>query len=399
MGGWTGDPNETRYGCFLPDLTGLARRSSAANLPEELYQDSTGPGQAPVWCKWQVATDCIGAVPCASLASMTKKQVPENFYTDGGLDRAAHLRRGAGWLEELLARPDTAVVPLWRSKNLVSGLEGGPGESGIGALFNAPHSNPKAVYLEGEAAASLCETGGEIIFLGLREKRAFIAVDLSPIRAPESLPPLADMLSSDETDFADLRAVGPLLDRRDGALFAYARGMMTWHRRHIYCGLCGTETASRDAGHLRVCGNEDCGTHHFPRTDPAVIMLVTDGTRCLLGRQAAWPPGMHSTLAGFVEPGESLEGAVAREVFEEAGVRVNDVHYHSSQPWPFPGSVMLGFHATATSTEITVDESELEAAHWFEADWIKANDGKGGFRLPRVDSIARRLVEDWLESV
>ncbi|MHA1537589.1 MAG: NAD(+) diphosphatase [Alphaproteobacteria bacterium] len=330
---------------------------------------------------------------------MTKKHVPENFYTDGALDRAAHLRRGEGWLEDLLGRKGTAVLPLWRSKNLVSGLEGGPGDSGIGALFDAPHSNPQAVYLEGQAAAELCAAGGEIILLGLRGERAFIAVDISPVGAPETLAPLAGVLSSGETYFADLRAVGPLLDRRDGALFAYARGMMTWHRRHLFCGLCGAETVSHEAGHLRICGNEDCSTHHFPRTDPAVIMLVTDGTRCLLGRQAAWPPGMHSTLAGFVEPGESLEGAVAREVFEEAGIRVNNVHYHSSQPWPFPSSVMLGFHAEATSTEITVDESELEAAEWFEADWIRAHAGKDGFRLPRVDSIARRLVDGWLEGV
>ena len=323
----------------------------------------------------------------------------ENFYTDGALDRAAHLRRGEGWLGDLLARPDTAIIPVWRSKNLVSGLADGPGKSGVEALLSAPRGDPKSVMLEGEAAAGLCEAGGQIVLLGLREARAFIGVDLSAVGAPESLPPLEPILASGDTVFADLRAVGPLLDRRDGALFAYARGMMTWHRRHLFCGLCGTATTSREAGHLRVCGDEDCATHHFPRTDPAVIMLVTDGTRCLLGRQAAWPPGMHSTLAGFVEPGESLEGAVAREVFEEAGIRVNNVRYHSSQPWPFPGSVMLGFHAAAASTEITVDESELEAVQWFEADWIRENDGKGGFRLPRLDSIARRLVDGWLDSV
>ncbi len=327
---------------------------------------------------------------------MTKKPISENFYTDGALDRAAHLRRGEGWLQGLLARPDTAIVPVWRSKNLVSGLEDGPGKSGIEALLGTPRGDPKAVLLEGEAAAGLCETGGQVVFLGLRDERAFIAVDLSQASAPETLPSLEAVLASGDTAFADLRAVGPLLERRDGALFAYARGMMTWHRRHLFCGLCGTATSSHEAGHLRVCGNEDCATHHFPRTDPAVIMLVTDGTRCLLGRQAVWPPGMHSTLAGFVEPGESLEDGVAREVFEEAGVPVRDVRYHSSQPWPFPGSVMLGFYATATSTEITVDESELEAAHWFEADWIRSHDGKDGFRLPRIDSIARRLVDDWL---
>ena len=330
---------------------------------------------------------------------MADERACENFYTDGALDRAAHLRRGEGWLEGLLARTDTAIVPLWRSKNLVSGLADGPGKSGIEALLGTPRGDPKAVLLEGQAAAGLCETGGQVVFLGLRDGRAFIAVDLSALSAPEALPALAPALASGDTAFADLRAVGPLLERREGALFAYARGMMTWHRRHLYCGLCGTPTASGEAGHLRICGKAECATHHFPRTDPAVIMLVTDGTRCLLGRQAVWPPGMHSTLAGFVEPGESLEGAVAREVFEEVGVRVRDVRYHSSQPWPFPSSVMLGFHAEAASTEITVDESELEAAHWFEAEWIREHDGQGGFRLPRVDSIARRLVDGWLDGV
>src|SRR5262249_49094954 len=152
---------------------------------------------------------------------------------------------------------------------------------------------------------------------------------------------------ADEVEFTDLRRVGPLLERFEGSLLAYARGITYWHQRHRFCGVCGAPTRSRDAGHVRVCLNETCKTQHFPRTDPAVIMLVHDGDRCLLGRQSVWPTGMHSTLAGFVEPGESLEEAVAREVREETAIEVTDVAYHSSQPWPFPSSVMLGFHARA----------------------------------------------------
>ncbi len=193
-----------------------------------------------------------------------------------------------------------------------------------------------------------------------------------------------------------MRRVGPLLPRHEGALLAYARGIAYWHERHRFCGVCGAPTQSAEGGHVRRCTGPACGTTHFPRTDPAVIMLVHDGERCLLGRKPGWPAGMHSTLAGFVEPGESLEEAVAREVFEEAGIRVDDVTYHSSQPWPFPASLMLGFHARARTLEITVDPEELEHAAWFERSFLLARQDDDTLRLPRRDFIARRLVEDWL---
>jgi NAD+ diphosphatase len=172
--------------------------------------------------------------------------------------------------------------------------------------------------------------------------------------------------------------------------------MIYWHQRHRYCGVCGSPTLSEEAGHMRRCMSPDCKTMHFPRTDPAVIMLVSDGDRALLGRNKNFPPGMYSTLAGFVEPGESLEDAVAREVREETAIEVGQVLYHSSQPWPFPANIMLGFHAEATSSEITVDYGELEDAKWFERDWLLTHVDDNSFRLPRLDSIARRLVEDWL---
>jgi NAD+ diphosphatase len=187
------------------------------------------------------------------------------------------------------------------------------------------------------------------------------------------------------------------MDRREGALLALARAIMFWHARHRYCGLCGSPTRSEEAGHMRRCTNPACNTMHFPRTDPAVIMLVTDGHRALLGRNKNFPlPGMYSTLAGFVEPGESLEDAVAREVREESGIEVAAVHYHSSQPWPFPANIMLGFHAEARTTEITIDYGELEDARWFTRDWLTSHTDDDSFRLPRLDSIARRLIEDWL---
>jgi NAD+ diphosphatase len=172
--------------------------------------------------------------------------------------------------------------------------------------------------------------------------------------------------------------------------------MLFWHSRHRFCGACGAPTRSEEAGHMRRCTDDACKTMHFPRTDPAVIMLVTDGERALLGRNRNFVAGMYSTLAGFVEPGESLEDAVAREVMEETAIRVGTVHYHSSQPWPFPANIMLGFYAEATSTEITVDEGELEDARLFERDWLRTHVDDESFRLPRLDSIARRLIGDWL---
>src|SRR4029077_16597742 len=163
-----------------------------------------------------------------------------------------------------------------------------------------------------------------------------------------------------------------------------------------FCGSCGSPTRSEEAGHMRRCTDPACHAMHFPRTDPAVIMLVTDGDRALLGRNKNFIPGMYSTLAGFVEPGESLEDAVAREGREETAIEVGAVHYHSAQPWPFPANIMLGFYAEATSSAITVDYGELEDARWFERDWMLSHADDDSFRLPGKDSIARRLLEDWL---
>jgi len=178
-------------------------------------------------------------------------------------------------------------------------------------------------------------------------------------------------------------------------MLAYARGILHWHRQTRFCGVCGSPTELREAGHLRVCTNPACAAHHFPRTDPAVIMLVSRGDRCLLGRKSEWPDGMYSTLAGFVEPGESLENAVAREVMEETGVAISNIRYHSSQPWPFPASLMLGFYATAETEEINYDPAELEHARWFTR--AELADGGAGIRhRPRSDSIARRLIETWV---
>src|SRR5262249_51309844 len=201
----------------------------------------------------------------------------------------------------------------------------------------------------------------------------------------------------DNVAFADLRDVGSLLGRADGGLLAYALGMTTWQRRERFCGAGGALTIAAEGGRVRKCSANECGELDFPRTDPAVIMLVTAGDGALLGRQAMWPRGLYSTLAGFVEPGESLEEAVAREVREETTIVVTDVHYHSSQPWPFPSSLMLGFEAVAGHAEAEADADELEAPRWFTRFELHEAIAAGDVSLPRPVSIARRLVDGWLD--
>jgi NAD+ diphosphatase len=299
-----------------------------------------------------------------------------NFYAGAALDRLSQLRHDARWIAERLADPGTRIVPVWRTHNLV--IAG---------------SEPCAAWLPVERARHLLSEAREIAFLGFYEQVAHFAIEISYLDDPAPVASLAETAA-----FTDLRAVGPLLSRDQGALLAYARGMMHWHARNRFCGVCGSPTESGEAGHVRRCTNAGCGASHFPRTDPAVIMLVHDGgDRAVLGRQAQWPPGMHSVLAGFVEPGESLEDAVRREVAEEVGIAVTDVRYHSSQPWPFPASIMLGFTARAVATDLTLSTDELETARWYTRAEMLASPEDETFRLPRRDSIARRLVEDWLE--
>jgi NAD+ diphosphatase len=199
--------------------------------------------------------------------------------------------------------------------------------------------------------------------------------------------------------FLDLREVGPVMNQQDANLLAYARGVMYWHRRQRFCGICGHPTESRRGGHMRKCTNEQCGREHYPRTDPAVIMLVTRATPtgevCLLAHKSSFPTGRFSVLAGYVDPGESLEEAVAREVLEEVGVAVTDVTYKASQPWPFPSSLMLGFRARAISEEIVCDQDEIEEAFWFSRDDLVRFPDQG-YQLSRPDSIARWLIDEWI---
>jgi len=298
-----------------------------------------------------------------------------NAYTGSPLDRAAERREDADWIAQALADPETLFAPVWRSRSLMKGLESG---------------KPEAVLLTGAAAGAMRMQEGPWAFLGLWEGQPVFAVDCS--LAEDPLPLLPEGMG----DFADLRQVAGLLPPGEASVLAHARGMMHWRTRHRFCGVCGSPCTPRSAGNVMVCTG--CNAQHFPRTDPAVIMLVVRGDRCLLGHSQRFPNvTMYSTLAGFVEPGESLEEAVRREVKEETGVLVGRVAYHSSQPWPFPSSIMLGFHGEGLTEDIRIDPEELRDARWFSRAEIRDHQAHG-FNLPRVDSIARRLIEDWLEA-
>ncbi len=296
-----------------------------------------------------------------------------NVYTGSPLDRADGRRTDEAWIAGRLADPASRWVPVWRARTLFRGLDEG---------------RPEAVFLTGEAASAVRLAGGPWAFLGLQDGIAVFTVDVSAVEDP--LPLLPDGVAR----FEDLRRLGPGLAPNEAAVLAHARGLMHWRTRHGFCGVCGGRCEPRSAGHAMAC--TVCQAQHFPRTDPAVIMLVHRGGRALLGHSTRFPKvTMYSTLAGFVEPGESLEEAVAREVFEESAIRVGHVRYHSSQPWPFPSSIMLGFYAEGLTEEITIDPNELRDARWFSRAELR-DPGAHGFTVPPQDSIARRLIEDWV---
>jgi NAD+ diphosphatase len=284
-------------------------------------------------------------------------------YAGGTLDRAAADRSDPRWVEARLAEPSAVIVPLWSDKCMVA--DGGP------------------VRLPRSDAAAALTAAPEPVFLGLAGPAAVFAVDLSELDEQ-----VAVQLAG-ATETADVRALFAGMRADQAAELAYARGLLRWHREQRFCGACGGCAGSREGGHVRAC--DGCGRLLFPRIEPAVIVLVEADGRCLLGRHRGARPGAYATLAGFVEIGESLEEAVRREVAEEAGVKIGEVSYRGSQPWPFPGGLMIGFRAVALSAEVHVDGEELVEARWFTRAEVRDQLGSG-----RPDSIESYLLDAWL---
>jgi NAD+ diphosphatase len=283
------------------------------------------------------------------------------------LERAAHWRKDEQRLRAALDDPATWFVPVWRARS---------------AVVTSSDGRTSAYFASGAQTFAGLDAAG-FILLGEFQEHVVFAVAL----AGEVPPPLAS-----GAELHDLRLIAGELPAQEAGLLAYARAMVHWREHNRFCGRCGSPMTAAQGGHVMQCAA--CSHQQFPRLDPAVIVLVTDGERALLGRQPAWPPGRYSTVAGFVEPGESLEDAVAREVREETGVSVDEIVYHSSQPWPFPSSLMLGFTAHARDTYIDLSDDELEDARWFTRAQLAA----GEIALPTTHSISFRLIEDWYDS-
>jgi NAD+ diphosphatase len=290
-----------------------------------------------------------------------------NFFAGPYIDRRAEEREQADWARMALEDPQTLYLLGRGTRQLV---------------YTRPE--PRIAFLEGRQAAVTAADHSRLVLLGWFRQRRCVLVEMEGEASLETPP---------HASFEELRPLSPLLAGDEAGLLAYARALSVWRARQRYCGACGAPTVPRRAGHCMRCSREGCAQEFFPRLDPAIIVLVTDGERALLGRQATWPPGRYSTIAGFVEPGESLEDAVVREVMEETGVPVAGARYDSSQPWPFPASIMVGFRASALPGTPARVSGELEDARWFSRAEIRA----GAAGLPPVHSISRRLIGTWMD--
>ncbi len=299
-----------------------------------------------------------------------------NVFAGNPLDRVSYQRSDEDWVAERLAAPESLGLALWNGKPFVEdGKDGGV----------------QIAYISARMAKDLAQSPERLLFLGLWQGTAVFACDLEGGADP------ADGPLEGLGRFEDLRLIAMNLPATEAAMLATAKSMFEWRRRHRHCSACGQPSEVADAGWKRIC--PACKTEHFPRTDPVVIMLAVKGEKCLVGRQAAWPKLMYSALAGFLEPGESIEEACARELWEEARLKVARVRYHSTQPWPYPSSLMIGLIADVENDDAVPDHVELDEVRWFTREeagaWLRGEIPDA--RVPGALAIAHQLIKAWAE--
>ena len=299
-----------------------------------------------------------------------------HVFAGNPLDRSDVQRRDQQWLDEQATNPRSRFLPLWQLNML---------------LHAEPETQTRLGWLSPAEIKGL-EIDLPPVFLGRLEDAAHFAIDISQLSVPQH-----ELGLDDAWRFEDARTAATQLSFAEAGILAQSRAQIDWHRRHQFCGICGHRTTQARGGHVRQC--TACKASHFPRTDPVVIMLVIDGDRCLLGqsRGRLSRTGRYSALAGFMDQGESIEEAVRREVKEEAGIEVGEVRYHSSQPWPFPSSLMIGCHATALTTDIHKDDEEMTDVRWFKRDDVRlALKGENPhLQVPEPIAIAHHLIKAW----
>jgi len=289
-----------------------------------------------------------------------------NLFSNATIDRMARTVGDVDELDALASNDHARFLPVYNAKVLVANKAG----------------QLTAVAIEKAELASRFSCDAPPTYLGCKNNLHYFAVGITGV-------------DEEIEEFSDLRQSAALLNDNDAALLGYALAILTWQRNHQHCGTCGAPTVTRQGGHVLQCTDPACAREHYPRTDPAIIVLVEHGDRALFGRKAEWPTHRYSTIAGFVEPGESVEQAVVREVAEETGVEVIESCYHSSQPWPFPSSLMLGYSAHAGRSQIHLNDRELEKAKWLSRQELNDQLVCGEFLPPTPISISFRLIEDW----